>query len=134
MGSLAACNLGIQVGQGTSGATSGQEVNLSFQVSCITVSPDTLDFGDVSLNTTAKASVMLIDKCTVPVTGIVASVTGTDANLFVVDNAPSALAAGSSATVNISYSPIALETRSMASVVFSGSDGGKGTLTLFGEP
>ena len=36
--------------------------------------------------------------------------------------------------MDISYSPLALETRSTASVVFSGSDGEKATLNLFGEP
>jgi hypothetical protein len=100
----------------------------------LVVQPNILDFGNTLLNTTGKKSVMLINKSTAAVSAITASVVGSDAMLFVVDNAPTALAAGASATVDISYSPLALETRSIASVVFTGSDGEKATLNLFGEP
>jgi hypothetical protein len=100
----------------------------------LVVQPDVLDFGNTLLNTTKEMSVLLINKSTAPVTSITTEVVGSDANLFVVDNAPATLAAGASATVDISYSPLALETRSIASVVFSGSDGDKATLNLYGEP
>jgi hypothetical protein len=100
----------------------------------LVVQPNVLDFGNTLLNTTGKKSVMLINKSTAPVSAIMANVVGSDANLFRVDNAPTTLAAGASAAVDISYSPLALETRSIASVVFSGSDGEKATLNLFGEP
>jgi len=100
----------------------------------LVVQPDVLDFGNTLLNTTGKKSVMLINKSTAPVTTIVATVVGSDANIFQVDNAPPTLAAGASATVDISYAPLALETRSIASVVFTGSDGEKATLNLYGEP
>jgi hypothetical protein len=57
-----------------------------------------------------------------------------DLNLFLVDDAPATLGAGDSATVDLSYSPLELETRSLASVQFAGSDGEKTSLNLFGEP
>ena len=100
----------------------------------LVVQPNVLDFGDTLLNTVATKSVMLINKSTASVTGITATVIGGDANLFVVDDAPATLGAGDSATVDISYSPLALETRSLASVQFAGSDGEKAALNLFGEP
>ncbi len=119
---------------GTTNATvtvklTGNGIQLS-----LVVQPNVLDFGNTLLNTTGKKSVMLINKSTAPVNAITASVVGSDESLFVVDNAPTALAAGASATVDISYSPLALETRSTASVVFKGSDGEQATLNLFGEP
>ena len=93
-----------------------------------------LDFGNTLLDTTSKKSVMLSNASTVQITGIGTTVTGVDSNLFVVDEAPASLAAGSSATVDITYSPLALETRSLASVVFNGSGGQMATLSVFGEP
>jgi hypothetical protein len=98
------------------------------------VSPNVLDFGSALINTTAQKSVTLVNCSTAGVAAISADVIGSDANIFVVDNAPSYLAAGASVSVNISYSPLALETRSLASVVFMGGDGEKATLSLFGEP
>jgi len=120
------------------GANSGDTVTVvlsgnGIQLSLV-VQPNVLDFGNTLINTTTKKSVMLINKSTASVTGITAALIGGDANLFVVDNAPMTLGAGDSATVDISYSPLALETRSLASVQFSGSDGEKATLNLFGEP
>ncbi len=100
----------------------------------LVVQPNVLDFGNTLINTTSKKSVMLINKSTAAVTGITAAVIGGDMNLFTVDDAPTALGAGESATVDISYAPLALETRSLASVEFSGSDGEKAPLNLFGEP
>jgi len=100
----------------------------------LVVQPDAVDFGNTLINTTVKKGVMLINKSTAPVTGIKATVIGGDANLFVVNNAPGTLGPGDSATVDISYSPLAFETRSLASVEFGGSDGEKTSLNLFGEP
>ncbi len=54
----------------------------------LVVEPSTFDFGNILLNTTGKASVMLINKSTAPVNTIAASVIGSDASLFVVDNCP----------------------------------------------
>ena len=96
--------------------------------------PNSLDFGNTLINTTAKQTVMLTDKCNYAVAGIAAQVEGGDANLFTVDEAPVTLGAGQSATVDIGYSPLALETRSLADVTFDGSGGERATLTLFGEP
>ncbi len=98
------------------------------------LNPTMLDFGNTLLDTTSKKSVMLSNASTVQITGIGTTVTGVDSNLFVVDEAPTSLAAGSSATVDITYSPLALETRSLASVVFNGSGGQMATLSVFGEP
>ncbi len=98
----------------------------------LVVQPNVIDFGNTLLNTTVKRSVVLVNESTSAVSAITASVIGSDASLFTVDNAPTTLAAGASATVDISYSPLALETRSLASVVFSGSD--SATVNLFGEP
>ncbi len=107
----------------------GTGINLS-----LVVLPSTLDFGSVNINTTAKQSVTLINTSTAAVTGITAAVIGADKDLFTVDDAPTALGAGESATVDISYAPLATETRSQATVIFSGSDGEKASLTLYGEP
>ena len=76
----------------------------------------------------------LLNKSTAAVSGITATVAGGDLKLFTVDDAPAALGPGDSATVDISYSPLALETRSLATVTFEGSDKEKATLNLFGEP
>ncbi len=100
----------------------------------LVVQPTVLDFGNTLINTTAKKSVTLINKSTAAVTEITAPIIGTDANLFAVDNAPSTLGPGDSATVDISYTPLAIETRSLADVNFHGSDGEKAKLNLFGEP
>ncbi len=100
----------------------------------LVVQPTVLDFGNTLINTTTKKSVTLTNKSTAAVTGITAPVTGGDANLFAVDNAPTTLGPGDSATVDISYSPLALQTRSLADVNFVGSDGEKAKLNLFGEP
>ncbi len=103
--------------------------------SCFALQPSSLDFGSTLINATAKKSVMLTNACTAPITGIATAVMGGDSSLFVVDNTPSTLAAGESASVDISYSPLALETRSLASVTFTASDGvPKATLSLSGEP
>jgi len=108
---------------------SGNGIQLS-----LVVQPNVLDFGNTLINTTTKKSVTLINKSTAAVTGITSMAQGADANLFTVVNAPATLAAGKSATVDISFAPLALETRSLASVTFQGSDGEKAVLNLFGEP
>jgi hypothetical protein len=100
----------------------------------LVVQPNVLDFGNAFISATVKKSVMLVNKSNAAVNGITATVSGGDANLFVVDNVPVTLAAGASATVDISYTPLKLETRSLASVELLGDDGGKATLNLFGEP
>ncbi len=101
---------------------------------CLKVQPTTLDFGTTLINTTSKKSVMLTNMCAAAVTGIGSMIAGGDANLFTVDNAPTMLDADASATVDLSYSPLALENRSLASVTFSDSNSQKATLNLFGEP
>jgi hypothetical protein len=98
------------------------------------VTPNMLDFGNTLINTTSKKSVVLSNQSAIQITGIGATVSGADSNFFVVDNAPSSLGANDSAMVDISYSPLTLETRSLASVVFNGSGGQMTTLSLFGEP
>ena len=108
---------------------SGNGIQLS-----LVVQPNVLDFGNTLLNTSTKKSVTLTNESTAAVTAIMANVIGSDQNLFTVDNAPMTLGAMDSATIDITYAPLALETRSIASVVFTGSDGEKATLTLFGEP
>jgi len=126
-------------GQGTSGQGSGGQTSnggsaTAGACSGLMVIPDTLDFDSTVINTVAKRTVMLENCSTASVTGITASLIGGDANLFVVDDAPAVLEPGASVTVDISYSPLALETRSLADVIFRGSDGENATLALFGEP
>jgi hypothetical protein len=120
----------------TSGADSSITVTLTgtgIQLSLV-VQPNVLDFGNTLINTTAKKSVTLINQSTAEVDGITATVGGGDENLFTVDNAPMSLPPMGQATVDISYAPLALETRSLANVIFQGGDGEKATLNLFGEP
>ena len=117
-------------GQATSGQGSGGQASTGGSATtgecaglagvALVVIPNVLDFGPTLINTTAERSVMLENCSTAPVTGITTSVIGSDTNLFVVDNAPATLGAGDSETVDISYSPLALETRSLASVEFMG--------------
>ena len=126
-------------GQGTSGQGSGGQTSnggsaTAGACSGLMVIPDTLDFDSTVINTVAKRTVMLENCSTASVTGITASLIGGDANLFVVDDAPAVLEPGASVTVDISYSPLALETRSVANVTFWGSGAAKVILNLFGEP
>jgi hypothetical protein len=100
----------------------------------LVVQPNVLDFGNTLINTTVKKSVMLINKSTAAVSGITATVAGSDEKLFTIDDAPTSLGAGESATVDISYAPVAIEVRSIATVTFEGSDKEMATLNLFGEP
>ncbi len=108
---------------------SGNGIQLS-----LVVQPNVLDFGNTLINTTVKKSVMLVNKSTAAVSGITATVAGADLELFTVDDAPTTLGAGESATVDISYAPVAIEARSLATVTFEGSDKEMATLNLFGEP
>ncbi len=108
---------------------SGNGIQLS-----LVVQPSILDFGDTLINTTSTKSVTLINRSTVPVTGIGATLAGADEKLFTVVDAPTTLAAGASALVHISFAPNALEIRSLATATFEGSDKETATLNLFGEP
>ncbi len=101
---------------------------------CLQVQPTLLDFGNTEINTSNTKSVTLTNACTAPATGIAAAIRGGDSNLFTVVNAPSSIAAGDQATVDITYAPLALETRSLANVTFSDADSEPATLNLFGEP
>jgi hypothetical protein len=102
--------------------------------SCFVAQPDTLDFGNTLLNTTATESLALINNCTAAVTAIVTIVGGGDQNLFTVTGAPATLNPGISATVNVFYRPLALELRSLARVTFVGSKGENAVVHLLGEP
>jgi hypothetical protein len=99
--------------------------------SCLHVQSDILDFGNTEVNTANKQSVTLSNTCTSPATGIVATIAGVDSNLFTVDSAPTTLQAGAQATVDITYSPLALETRSIANVTFTDDDSVPATVNLF---
>jgi hypothetical protein len=101
---------------------------------CLQVQPSPLDFGNTEVNTTNQQSVTLTNWCTAPALGIVATIAGADANLFTIDNAPTSLAADAQATVDITYAPLALETQSVANVIFGDSDSAMATVNLFGEP
>ncbi len=120
-------------GQASTGgsATAGECAGLT---GSFVVVPNVIDFGPTLIDTTAKRSVMLQNCSTAAVTGITAIVLGEDANLFEVNNVPATLGPGDSAMVDISYSPLALETRSLGTVIFGGSDGEMSPLNLFGEP
>jgi hypothetical protein len=96
--------------------------------------PNVIDFGDTIINNTATRTVTLVNDSPAPVDGIVANIVGSDADLFTLSNVPTSLAGYTSAEVDVSYTPTALETRSIASVVFSGADGEKAIVNLFGEP
>ena len=106
----------------------------------LTVDPNPLDFGNTLINTTSKKSVTLTNTSSAAVSGITATLGGSDANLFQLGTVPDTLAAGDSASIDISYAPLALQTRSFANVVFAISTGSNGktqnevTLSLFGEP
>ncbi len=94
-----------------------------------------LDFGSTPLYASARKSVVIVNRSTTSlVTGITATVIGSDMNLFAVDGAPVTLGAGESAVIEIGYSPLELETRSLAGVEFAGSNGERAVLNLFGEP
>jgi len=123
-------------GQATSGQGSGSQASTGGSATTGGCGgfPYAVDFGPTLINTTAKRSVILPNCGTSAVTGINTTVTGSDANLFTVNNVPATLGPGDSATVNISYSPLALETRSVANVTFWGSGAAKVILNLFGEP
>ena len=101
---------------------------------CLQVQPSPLDFGNTEVNTTNQQSVTLTNWCTAPALGIVATIAGADANLFTIDNAPTSLAADAQATVDITYAPLALETQSVANVIFGDSDSAMATVNLSGEP
>jgi hypothetical protein len=117
-------------GQGAGTTTEGQVI----QDGCFAVDPAVLDLGTTLIGTTSLKSVALVNACTAPVTGIMATVGGTDGNLFTVHNPPTTLAAGASAQVYIEYAPLTLETQSPASATFTGAHGEKATLSLLGEP
>ncbi len=72
--------------------------------------------------------------CPGPLSGIVAAIGGGDGNLFTLGKVPSTLQANDSAIVDISYMPLTQQTRSVASVTFSGSEDQSFILYLFGEP
>ena len=119
-------------GTGGGSASSGGSATTGDCGSLLSVVPSTLDFGSVQVNTTAHRSLMLMNCSTGLVTGITALVEGADNRLFTIDDAPpSTLAAGDSATVNISFAP--LEGESVANAVFEASGGGKATVALSGE-
>ena len=68
----------------------------------LVVEPSSLDFGNTQVNTTAKKSVTHTNSPTAAVTRNHRTISGGDANLFVVDNAPTTLGPGDAATVDIS--------------------------------
>ena len=100
----------------------------------LSVEPAEIDFGNIILKTTATKSVTVTNTSAATVNGFSATVGGGDQNLFTLGAVPTTLAAGASTQVEITYAPLALETRSVATVLFAGSGGGNATLTMFGEP
>ena len=127
--SLCPAPTGNSTGDTITVSLAGNGIQLS-----LVVQPNVLDFGNTLINTTVKKSVMLVNKSTAAVTGITATLGGGDQKLFTVDDAPTTLGPGMSATVDISYAPVAIEVRSLATVTFEGSDKETATLNLFGEP
>ncbi len=128
IGNTGASNGGNGNGGGqTSGSTTGS-------LSCLAASSSSLDFGYVAVGTASMMSVELINQCASAVTGIGATVSGVDAELFTVVGTPATLGPFGSAAVHIRYGPLGLETRSAATVIFAGSDGAGSTLNVFGEP
>ena len=95
------------------------------------VQPTVLDFGNTLLNTSTKKSVTLTNESTAAVTGITAPVTGGDANLFAVDNAPTT----SGRAIRRRWTSATHRSRCRpgfpADVNFQGSDGEKAKLNLF---
>jgi len=100
----------------------------------LVVAPASLYFGAVLINETSTKTVTLTNQSTLRVRGLSAVVTGTDEALFTVANAATALAPGASTTVSISYAPLAVETRSVGTVTFAGTEGASASLSLSGEP
>jgi len=100
---------------------------------CLTTTPNVVDFGTTPIGTTVTKSVTLTS-CAGTIDGIIVEILGADASLFKVASPPTSLGPFSSVQVEISYSPNALEDRSLASLMFVGSAGDKSSLNLFGEP
>jgi len=129
-------------GQGTSGRGSGGQAStggaetagLCTNTLGLYISPNTIDFGSTLIGTTASRSLTLSNCSATPATGLTAIVDGPDQAFFAVENAPTTLEAGTSTTVTVSYSPLAVEPRSLGAVIFRASDQENATLDLFGEP
>src|ERR1700722_2436644 len=107
-------SVGGQGGNGAGGGqTSGGQVGaMTGGGSCLTVNPVALDFGLTLVDATSVQTIALSNSCSAAVNGIVRTIGGVDATLFTADDVPTALAAGASAEVNLSYSPLALESPS----------------------
>jgi len=120
-------------GQTTGNATTGGSGTTGGACGLV-FSSEYIDFGNTLINTTSKRSATLTNDCAEAALGISSALDGADQNLFTLDDGPTDLAAGASAEVDLSYSPLALETRSLADIVFTAQDGEHGTLSLFGEP
>ncbi len=108
---------------------SGEGAQLS-----LAVAPTALDFGTVLLGESSVETVTLTNRSSLPASGLSAAVTGTDASMFTVGSFTPTLAAGASAAVQLSYSPVALEKQSDATLTFSGAGGESAALHVSGKP
>jgi len=100
----------------------------------LVVSPEGLDFGNTLQDTTASRTATLSNRSTSPLTGITAVIGGLNAGNFALGNVPSWLDAGASVPVEVTFTPLTLENRSVASVTFNSSDDVGASLILVGEP
>ncbi len=123
---------GQPVGQST-GQSGGQSGGSTTGAApCLVVSPSALDFDDVLVGDSSTKKVVLSNQCSTPVT-VVDLTLGGDWSLFSVSEVPETLGPSASALASVSFTPLALETRSGATVTLEGSDRGNANLNLSGE-
>lgn len=98
----------------------------------LTVSPLSLDFGDVQLGSTSSRSLTLTNSGTAAIMVSQASVTGTGFSISPPAPLPLSLAAGQSATVSASFAPTATGSASGSISVLSSASSSPVTITLTG--
>ena len=122
---------------GLCGSSSAIVLNLTgngIEPGVLVVTPSALDFGTVLINTTTKKTVTLSNASANPVNAITCVLTGADAHLFTLTGCPSSLLPHGAASIEVAFSPLALETRSQAVAAFGGGEGERASLDLAGSP
>jgi hypothetical protein len=98
----------------------------------ITVSPESVDFEDVVVNTVSSQTIT-ITNCTVLDVVVTPSLSGPQASLFAVDQAaPFTLPSGESVTLTVSYSPTTAPATDAADLQLTFSSGGSADVALHG--